>query len=282
MAHQVYENIVLSNKVNDILTTKVDLNNYLTIDNSLAHDAGMKKVINVYTATGNVEELAMGEGNTGSIEVSFTPVEYVVKTFQGKFDFYDEQEMTDPMVVDVGLKGSADSMTNAFIANTIAEFENATLEVPAAAWSFDVVVDAIAMLNRETEGDLFMLISPADQAALRKALKDELKYSEAFVRTGYIGSVCGVPVIMTKAVPAGKAYLANKEAVTLFIKKDTETEYERDADTRHNFYWIRKVGVVALTDATKAVKITIGETENSGTENGGTENGGTETPEGDS
>lgn len=258
MAHQVYENIVLSNKVNDILTTKVDLNNYLTIDNTLAHDAGMKKVINVYTATGNVEELAMGEGNTGSIEVSFTPVEYEVKTFQGKFDFYDEQEMTDPMVVDVGLKGSADSMTNEFVAKTIAEFEKATLEVPAAAWSFDVVVDAIAKLNRETEGDLFMLISPADQAALRKALKDELKYSEAFVRTGYIGSVCGVPVVMTKAVPAGKAYLANKEAVTLFIKKDTETEYERDADTRHNFYWIRKVGVVALTDATKAVKITIG------------------------
>ena len=258
MAHTIYENVVLSNKVNETLKTKVNLNNYLTIDNSLAQEAGMKKVINVYTATGAVEELAMGEGNTGAIEVSFTPVEYEVKTFQGKFDFYDEQEMIDPMVVDVGLKGATDEMTNTFIDKTIAEFDKATLEVPAAAWSFDVVVDAIAKMNRETEGDLFMLISPADQAAIRKALKDELSYSEAFVRTGYIGSVCGVPVVMSKAVPAGKAYLATKEAVTLFIKKDTETEYERDADTRHNFYWVRKVGVVALTDATKAVKIIIG------------------------
>lgn len=258
MAHTIYENVVLSNKVNETLKTKVNLNNYLTIDNSLAQEAGMKKVINVYTATGAVEELAMGEGNKGAIEVSFTPVEYEVKTFQGKFDFYDEQEMIDPMVVDVGLKGATDEMTNTFIDKTIAEFEKATLEVPAAAWSFDVVVDAIAKLDRETEGDLFMLISPADQAALRKALKDDLVYSEAFVRTGYIGSVCGVPVVMSKAVPAGKAYLATKEAVTLFIKKDTETEYERDADTRHNFYWVRKVGVVALTDATKAVKIIIG------------------------
>jgi len=77
------------------------------------------------------------------------------------------------------------------------------------------------------------------------------------VRTGYIGSVSGVPVIVTKAVPEGKGYLATKEAVTVFIKKDSETEYERNADTRLNSYWVRKVGVVALTDATKVVKITI-------------------------
>lgn len=257
MAHQVYENVVLSNKVNDILTTQVDLNSYMTIDTSLTENAGMKKVVNTYTASGNVEELAMGQGNSTEIEVSFTPTEYDVKTYQGKFAFYDEQEMTDPMVVEVGLDGSAKTMINTFTAKAIAEFEKATLEVPAAAWSFNTVVDAIAKMNLESEEGLFLLISPADQAAVRKALKDDLKYSEGFVRTGYIGSVCGVPVIVSKAVPANKGYLATKEAVSVFIKKDTETEYERDADTRKNSYWIRKVAVVALTDATKVVKITI-------------------------
>lgn len=258
MAHKVYENIVLSNKVNDILATQVNLNNYMTIDNSLAAEAGMKKVINVYTSTGDIEKLAMGEGNTGAIEVSFTPVEYEVGTYQGKFAFYDEQEMTDPMVVDTGLQHSADKMVNAFTADAIAEFEKATLEHPAAAWSFDVVVDAIAKMNLENEDGLFLLISPADKAAFRKALREDLSYSEGFVRTGYIGSVAGVPVIVTKAVPANKGYLATKDAVTLFVKKDTETEYERDADTRNNSYWVRKVALVALTDATKAVKINIG------------------------
>ena len=257
MAHQVYENVVLSNKVNDILTTQVDLNSYMTIDTSLTENAGMKKVVNTYTASGEVEELAMGQGNSHEIEVSFTPTEYDVKTYQGKFAFYDEQEMTDPMVVEVGLDGSAKTMINTFTQKAIAEFEKATLEVPAAAWSFNTVVDAIAKMNLESEEGLFLLISPADQAAVRKALKDDLKYSEGFVRTGYIGSVCGVPVIVSKAVPANKGYLATKEAVSVFIKKDTETEYERDADTRKNSYWIRKVAVVALTDATKVVKITI-------------------------
>ena len=257
MAHTVYENIVLSNKINDILTTQIDLNNYMTIDTSMTESAGMKKVINTYTASGNVEELGMGQGNSTEITVSFTPTEYEVKTYQGKFAFYDEQEMTDPMVVDVGLEGSAKTMINTFTTKAIDEFKKATLVQSATAWGFDVIVDAIAKMNLESEEGLFLLISPADQAKFRKALKDDLKYSEGFVRTGYIGSVCGVPVIVSKAVPAGTGFLATKEAVSVFIKKDTETEYERDADKRNNTYWVRKVAVVALTDATKVVKITI-------------------------
>ena len=256
MAHTIYENVVLSNKMNDILTTQVNLNNYMTIDTSLAENAGMKKVINTYTSTGSVEQLGMGEGNSTEIEVSFTPAEYEVETYQGKFAFYDEQEMTDAMVVDTGLKHSADAMINTFTAAAVAEYDKATL-TEAGAWSFALVTDAISKMNLEDESGLFMLVSPEDKAAIRKALKDDLSYSEGFVRTGYIGSVCGVPVIVSKAIPAGKAYLATKEAVTVFIKKDTETEYERDADTRKNSYWVRKVAVVALTDATKVVKITV-------------------------
>lgn len=258
MAHQVFENIILSNKINDILTTAVNLNTYMTIDTSMTEEAGMKKVVNTYTSTGAVEELGMGQGNSTEIEVAFVPAEYTVKTYQGKFAFYDEQEMTDPVIVDTGLKHSADHMVNTWTELAIAEFDKATLTHTGSAWSFDVVVDAIAKMNLEDEAGLFLLISPADKAAFRKALKDDLKYSEDFVRSGYIGSVAGVPVIVTKAVAAGTGYLATKDAVTVFIKKDSETEYERDADTRKNSYWVRKVGVVALTDATKLVKVSIG------------------------
>ena len=257
MAHQVYENVVISNKINDILSTAVNMNNYLTVDNTLAQEAGMTKKVITYTSTGNVENLAMGKGNTGSFEVEKTEVPYTVETFQGKFAFYDEEEMIDPMIVDTGLKHSADSMVNKFTELAVAEYAKATNVVNADAWSFDVVVDAIAKMDLEDESGLFILISPEDKAGFRKALKEDISYSEAFVRTGYIGTVCGVPVIVSKAIPAGEAYLATKEAITVFIKKDTETEYERDADTRNNSYWVRKVAVVALTDATKVVKITV-------------------------
>jgi hypothetical protein len=260
MAHEKFDNVVIANKIEDILTTKVDLNNYMTIDTSLTQEAGMIKNVHVYTAKGGVKDVAQGEGNNGEgTAITFKSVPYTVTTTQGYFQYFDEEAMTDPMVVDAGLDGVAKEMINKFTEKAIAEFEKADeLEGTHAAWSFDVVVDAIAELNLEAEDGLFLLISPADKAAFRKALKDDLSYSEGYVRTGYIGTVCGVPVIVSKAVPANKGYLATKEAVTLFIKKDTEVEQDRDKDIRLNKHWIRKVAVVSLTDATKAVKITIG------------------------
>lgn len=257
MANTVYENFVLENKLSDLLTTQIDLNNYMTIDTDMTLEAGMKKLIHTYTATSGVEELAMGSGNTKDIEVSFTSKEYEAKTYQGRFVYYDEQAMQDPMVVDTGLTGISADIVNQFTKLAIAEFEKATLTATGTAWSFDVVVDAIAEMNLEDETGLFLLISPADKAAFRKALKDDLSQAEGYVRTGYIGSVAGVPVIVSKAVTEGKGYLATSEAVTCFIKKDTEIEQERDANTRKNSVYGRKVAVVALTDATKAVKITV-------------------------
>lgn len=255
MAHKVYDNFVLENKIEDLLITGIDLNTYMTVDYSLTDEPGMKKFINVYTATGNVEDLAMGEGNSDEIEVTWVQHEYEVGVTQGKFPYYDEQEMRDPMIVETGLKGIAEKMTNDLTTKAIAEFGKATL-TKATAWDFDTIVDAIALMNVEDEAGLFLLINPAEKATIRKNLKDELKYAEGYVRTGYIGSVAGVPVIVSKAVPAGEGYLATKEAVTCFVKKGSEIEQKRDADTRKNEVFARKVMVVALTDGTKVVKLT--------------------------
>lgn len=112
------------------------------------------------------------------------------------------------------------------------------------------------MVAAEDELRYTLLINPSDKAQLRIAMGAELKYVEDYVRSGYIGTVYGVPVVATKAVPAGTAYLVNKEAVTLFIKKDTEVEQQRDANVRNNLVYIRKVALVALTDEKKLVKIT--------------------------
>lgn len=256
MANQVYDNVVLANKIEDILTTAVDLTSYMTVDTSMTQEAGMKKKINTYKAQGDVETLDMGAGNTGDIEVSFSTEEYEVETVQGRFQYYDEQAMTDPMVVQAGLEGIAKTMINDFTAKAVAEFDKATLTVQRTGFAFTDIVDAIAKLNTENEDGLFILVGVADLANFRKELQDDLKYNEAFVRTGYVGSVCGVPVIVTKAITNGNIYLASKEAVTLFIKKDTEVEQERDANVRNNKVYIRKVAVVALTDENKVVKLT--------------------------
>lgn len=254
--HVVYDNKILENKIEDFLATSLDVAQYATHDDSLTQSAGMKKIVNTYKATGNVEDLKMGEGNSEDIEVAFDSVEYTVGVTQGRFPYYDEEVMTDPMVVDVGLKKLAAQMTNDLTAKIVAELDKTNLILYNQTFTFANIVDAIATFPQEEIEGLFLLVNKAEVATIRKNLADDLKYVEDFVRTGYIGSVCGVPVIATAAVKAGEAYLANKEAVTIFTKKGSEIEQERDANVRLNKIYARKVMLVALTDATKVIKLT--------------------------
>ena len=101
-------------------------------------------------------------------------------------------------------------------------------------------------------------VAPADMGKVRKSLKDDLKYVEAFARSGYVGTVADWNLYVKKDAVAGTIVGGTREAVTLFNKKGVEIEQERDANIRKNSIWSRKYYLAALTDATKAVKITLG------------------------
>lgn len=252
----LYPNAVIEKRYESILSTKLDLQRFMNVDYSLAENSGMKKTIVTKTVSGDVEDLDMGEGNEGYIEVGTSTKDYNVGVTQGRFAYYDEEAMKDDKVVEAGLQGIAEVMVNDFTAKAVTEWKKASLKKYSCSWTFNEIVDAISMMELEDETGLFLLIHPDQVAVFRKNLADALKYSEGFVRTGYIGSVCGVPVYVSKAVTSGYAILASKDAVTLFVKKGVEREVERDANTRKNTEYIRKVALVAITDATKVVMLT--------------------------
>lgn len=259
MAHTIYENFVLANEIEDQYNSYLDLARFCTVDNSLVGTPGMTKKINVYRATDGTEKLGMGEGNTKDIEVSYTEQEYVILMAQNRFKYFDEQEMTDPMVVTTGTRHMAVDMFNHVNADVFAEFNKATLSVSTTAPDFAAFTDAAAKLNVENlEGlELFAFVSPADVAKVRKALKEDLKYVEAFARQGYVGTVAGWNLYTKKDAVAGTIVGGTREAVTLFNKRGVEVEQDRDKDIRENTIWSRKYYLAALTDATKAVKITL-------------------------
>ena len=259
MAHKIYDNFFLSNEVEDQYNSHLNLQTFCTVDNSLAGEAGMKRKINVYSATDGTEKLAMGEGNSKSIEVTYSEMEYEILMAQNRFDYYDEQAMTDPNLVPVGTRHMGTDMYNTVNDDIFAEFQKATLTVPASAPNFDAFVDAMAKLNTENEPDTFAFVCPEDMAKIRKALKDDLKYVSEFSKSGYVGTVgCGTNLYLKKDATPGEIIVATKDAVTLFNKKGVEIEQERDADHRKNSIWSRKYYLAALTDATKVVKITLG------------------------
>ena len=257
MANTVYENFYLSNEVEDQFNSHLDLAQFCTIDRNLEGTAGMKRVINVYSATDGTEKLAKGEGNSKSISVSFVPKEYEILLAQNRFDYYDEEAMTDPNVVPVGMKHAGTDLFNTANADIYAEYNKATLSTTPSAFDFAAFVDASAKLGLENIEDvtLFGFVNPDDMGAIRKALKDDLKYVETFARNGYVGTVAGINLYGKADATAGTIVIGTKEAVTLFVKTGVETEQERDGNTRVNTAYSRKYYVVALTDESKAVKI---------------------------
>ena len=259
MSHTIYENYFLSNEVADQLKSHLDLQQFCTPDRSLVGTPGMIRKINVYSATDGTEKLAMGEGNSKSIEVGYTQRDYTIEMAQNRFDYFDEQAMTDPMLVPVGMKHAGTDLYNTMNADVYGEFLKATLSVSANTLDFAAFVDAVAKLNLENlEGaNLFGFVSPADVAKIRKALKDDLKYVEAFAKNGYIGTVAGVSLFTKKDATEGTVVIATREAVTIFYKEGVEVEQEREANIRKNSVFSRQYYIVALTDETKAVKIVV-------------------------
>ena len=114
MSNTLFANKVIESKATDLLSTKINHRSLMTIDTELQGSEGMTKTINTYTYTGEAEILGVGVGSTegkrGS--VSYVGKDYTVKCVQEAFDYFDEDFMKDSNVVDMGVKGATDVMTN--------------------------------------------------------------------------------------------------------------------------------------------------------------------------
>lgn len=258
MANVLYPNFVLENKLTDLLNTKLGVRSFMTIDTSLTASAGMIKKINTYTYTGAVEKLAKGVKNTVRGAVSYVGSSYEVKMAQQVFDYFDEDVLQDPLVIDMGMQGSATLMVNELNAEFFTEVAKTTTKIEyVSTFKYDDVVDAIALMNIEDEAGLFLIIGNDLKAQIRKDADFKAAKLGEILFNGQIGSIAGVPVVFSKLCPVGAGYLATKDAVTCYVKKESEVEQERDAEARKNTVILRRVNLVALTNATKAVKFNL-------------------------
>lgn len=256
MANTVFNNKVIEAKAKDLLLTSVNTRNLMTIDSELSQTAGMTKTINVYTYTGEAEELGVGVGNTAAKRgsIAYTGKDYTVKMVQQAFDYYDEDFMKDNTIVDNMLKGANQVMVNKMTGDFIGELGKATLTSTFTTFGYEAIVDGISALNIEDESELFVIIPNAWKKDLRKDADYKAARMGEVVYNGQVGTICGIPVIATNAL-TDAAYVMTKEAVKLFIKKDVEVEQDRNADIRENSVYLRTAYVVALVDATKIVKL---------------------------
>ena len=268
-AHKLYDNKVIEDMLNELLETNLNAMNLMTVNSELSGHAGMVKQILVYNFEGHVEPVERGQGNTKVGKLTHEPKEYRVKTIQETIDYADEDVMMDPHVVDYQLRGAADAMVNYMNGLYMEELAKAELQLSAAgeALSYDLVVDALELMEsngaivgalgeRAAEG-AFLLINPKQRKELRKDEDFKAAHQGEILFTGQIGQVAGVPVIVSRLVPEGQAYVATRKAVTCFVKKESQVEQARDIQTRVTEVVLRKVNLVALTDASQVVAIKL-------------------------
>lgn len=274
-----YDNFVLSNAVEDAFNSHLDLQQFVTVDNDLQGVAGMEKHVNVYTPSGDAETVEEGKGNTKKLKVDIAEKVYKIALSQAEFEYTDERELIDPNAVSVGADHLATAMFNDIQKQLYAEFNKATLGTsasPVATPNFDAFVDATAALDLpDINGSamdyqnavipgVFGIMNRADLAKVRKALGDNLKYVQAYVTTGYVGTVAGINLYVKQDATEKTITIATKKAVTLFNKTGVELESitkgnrsETYADVRKNLLIARKYYVAAFTDATQAYNLVL-------------------------
>lgn len=264
MANVVYPNFYLANEVEDAYLSHLNLQNFCIVNNDLVGVPGMKHTTNTYSATDGVQKLTIGVGNNKEVEVSYVPADHDIILAQTRFKWFDEHAMTDPMLVPVGMNKLGADLYNTVNDDIYTEWKSTSHTVAVSGSAvFDAFVDAIALLTLPEDQDknstytINGFVAPTDMATIRKALKDDLKYIEAFVRRGYVGTVAGVNLYVKRDATAKTIVIATPKAATVFNKKGVEIEQERDANIRENTAYARKYYVAALTDEDQAATITL-------------------------
>ena len=255
MAMTGYDNIVIENKMTDLLNTKVDARSLMTMDYSLAESAGLKKVVNKYTYSGTVEKLAKGAKNTEKGGVTFVPAEYAVERYQQTFEYNDMDIMKDPYVLDVATSGAATIMANQIKTEYFAELAKISNTYTYTTFDYAAIVDALAEVDKETEEDMFVIMGNDLRAKIRKDTDFISSKQGEILYTGQFGTICGLPVLFSKLVPAGTAYITKKDAIKFFVKKEGSVEQDRDIETKDNTVVYERHGVMALVDETYSIKL---------------------------
>lgn len=253
MAIQLYDNFVVENKITDTVNSLLDVNSLMTVDNTLTVDAGLTKKIHKYTYTGHVEQLAKGAKNTQYGEIAMTETDYTVKRYQQSYKFNDIDVMTDPTIQDVFADGAAKAMANEIRTEYFAELAKISNSTSVSgALTYDAIVDALQEIGVENEDNLFLIMGGDGKAAIRKDADFIASRQGDILYTGQFGTVCGVPVVFSKLVPANTVYATKKDAVKFFVKREGTVEQDRDIETKDNTVVYERHGLIALVDDTES------------------------------
>lgn len=155
----------------------------------------------------------------------------------------------------------ADALDNQVLAALEGIDTAMTANYPAAGLDVDSIADALALFGEDMDGRKVLLISPAQYTVLRKA-DDWLPASDIAAETlirGTVGMVHGCEVVVTNRLTGkDEAFIVKEDALRLYLKRDTQVEFDRDIVKKTTVITGDKHFVAYLYNEGRAIKLAKG------------------------
>jgi len=255
---------VMADSIDAELTSMIKFSPFVEIDNTLVARPGNTITVPTFAYVGDAIDVAEGVDIVPADMSASTTTETVKKAGKG-IELTDEAILSgygDPIgqaekQLGMSIAGKVDSdiYTEAITATLSLNHSSATID-------YDSIVDAVAKFEEEEDEVKYLFLHPLQVAQLRKLddftpasqLGDDVK------KSGVIGEIAGCFIVKTKKIDLTTDVYTNvilkMGALKIYKKRNVEMESDRDILGKKTVITIDQHYVVALSDATKAVKFT--------------------------
>lgn len=274
MALTKLENMINPEVMADMISAKIEnaivVTPFAKIDTTLAGQPGSKITLPRYEYIGDAEDVGEGEEVVATV-LKTTSAEYEIKKAAKGVEISDESllsgygnpagEITSQLADSIRSKVDGDCIEALTAANTT--------YTDTGAISYEGVVKAIDLFNEELNTEKVMFVNPKQVSTLRldPNFISADKYNAEVIMKGEIGMIANTRIVPSRRIKeVSSAYACpivkleaddrtedDVPAITIFTKRETMVETERDTHHKTTFVSADKHYVAALTNASKVV-----------------------------
>lgn len=274
MAVTKLANLINPEVMADMISAKIDnaivVTPFAKVDNTLAGQPGSKISVPRYDYIGDAATVAEG-ADIGESQLTADVVEYEVKKAAKGVTITDEALLS-------AYGNPAGEITNQLSISLAGKVEGDCVDALAGATdtyeagaviSYEGIVNAIDKFEEELNTEKVMFINPAQVSTLRldPNFISADKYNQQVIMRGEIGMIANTRIVPSRRIklatdtyscPIVKIETDDRTeddvpALTIFTKRETNVETERDTHKKTTFISADKHYVVALTNDAKVV-----------------------------
>ena len=269
---------VMADMISAKITKKIVVAPFAKIDTTLVGVPGNTITVPKYGYIGDAEDVAEGVA-AGTVKLSTSSTTVTVKKAMKAVELTDEAILSG--------YGNPVGETNNQLAKAIAAkvdndameaLQDATLIYDGSAGniSYNGIVEAIDLFDEEINSEKVMFVNPKQVTTLRKDSNfiSADKYTGQVILTGEIGMIANCRIVPSKKVPVVEVGSTSKvncyacpivklnndaeteddaAALTIYLKRDTTVETERNTLARLTDVSVDKHYAAALTNESKVV-----------------------------